>query len=139
MGAVPQSLPHTSPIARAGRSTGAESTLVAGLLDPACYPHPARSVRVLETHISWVLLTGTYAYKVKKPVDLGFVDFTTLEKRGECCAAEVRLNRRLAPDLYLDVVEIRGEVGAPRVGGHGPLLEYAVRMREFPQSALAAC
>jgi len=112
--------------------------LFAALLDPACYPHPVAGVRVLETHISWVLLTGEYAYKIKKPVGLGFLDFSSLELRRHYCEEELRLNRRLAPELYLDVVEIRGTPGAPRIGGEGPLLEYAVRMREFPQAALAS-
>ncbi|MBM3356951.1 MAG: aminoglycoside phosphotransferase [Betaproteobacteria bacterium] len=104
---------------------------------PEAYPHPVRAVRVLETHISWVLLTGDYAYKVKKPVNLGFLDFSTLEARRRCCEEELRLNRRLAPDLYLEVVAIRGVPAQARIGGDGPALEYAVRMREFPQNALA--
>jgi len=112
--------------------------LFAALLDPACYPHPVAGVRVLETHISWVLLTGEYAYKIKKPVNLGFLDFSSLELRRHYCEEELRLNRRLAPELYLDLAEIRGTPGAPRVGGDGPVLEYAVRMREFPQASLAS-
>ncbi|HSD99621.1 MAG TPA: AAA family ATPase [Burkholderiales bacterium] len=112
--------------------------LFAALLDPACYPHPVAGVRVLETHISWVLLTGEYAYKIKKPVKLGFLDFSSLELRHRYCEEELRLNRRLAPELYLDLAEIRGTPGAPRIGGDGPVLEYAVRMREFPQASLAS-
>ena len=112
--------------------------LVAALLDPACYPHPAAGIRVIETHISWVLLTGTYAYKIKKPVNLGFVDFTTLGLRRHYCEEELRLNRRFAPALYLEVVSIRGNSHAPRIGGDGPVLDYAVKMREFPQEALAS-
>jgi aminoglycoside phosphotransferase family enzyme/predicted kinase len=95
-------------------------------------------VRVLETHISWVLLTGEYAYKIKKPVNLGFLDFSSLELRRHYCEEELRLNRRLAPELYLDLAAIRGTPGAPRIGGDGPVLEYAVRMREFPQASLAS-
>jgi len=95
-----------------------------------------RPVPVLETHISWVLLTGDCAYKIKKPVDLGFLDFTTLAARKHFCDEELRLNRRLAPELYLDVVAIGGSADAPSIGGAGPALEYAVRMREFPQDAL---
>jgi aminoglycoside phosphotransferase family enzyme/gluconate kinase len=95
-------------------------------------------VRVLETHISWVLLTGAWAYKIKKPVDLGFLDFSTLELRRHFCEEELRLNRRLAPQLYDAVVEIRGTPDAPRVEGAGPVLEYAVKMREFAQDALAS-
>jgi len=112
--------------------------LFAALLNPACYPHPVSGVRVLETHISWVLLTGEYAYKIKKPVYLGFLDFSTLGLRRHYCEEELRLNRRLAPELYLELVEIRGTPQAPRVGGDGPVLEYAIRMREFPQASLAS-
>jgi uncharacterized protein len=111
--------------------------LFAALQRPGCYPHPVGEVRVIETHISWVLLTGTYAYKIKKPVNLGFADFSTLGLRGHYCQEELRLNRRFAPDLYLEVVEIRGTRDAPRVGGDGPLLDYAVKMRQFRQDALA--
>jgi hypothetical protein len=95
-------------------------------------------VRVLETHISWVLLTGEFAYKIKKPVYLGFLDFSTLGLRRHYCEEELRLNRRLAPELYLDLVEIRGTPAAPRVSGEGPVLDYAIRMREFPQASLAS-
>ena len=108
------------------------------LSDPACYPHPVKAVEMIETHISRIFLTGDYAYKVKKPVDLGFLDFTTLEARRRACADELRLNRRLAPRLYLDMVEIRGTPDAPHVGGGGPLLDYAVRMRQFAQEQLAS-
>lgn len=90
----------------------------------------------LETHISWVLLAGDYAYKIKKAVDLGFLDFSTLEKRRFYCAEELRLNRRLAPDLYLEVVPIAGSADHPVLDGPGPAVEYAVKMRRFPQSCL---
>lgn len=93
-------------------------------------------VRVLETHISSVLLTGIHAYKLKKPVALGFCDFTTLAARKFFCAQELRLNRRLAPSLYLAVVPIAGSLAAPIVGGTGEAIDYAVQMREFPQEAL---
>jgi hypothetical protein len=84
------------------------------------------------------VLTGSYAYKIKKPVNLGFLDFSTLGLRRHYCEEELRLNRRLAPELYLELVEIRGTPQAPRVGGDGPVLEYAIRMREFPQASLAS-
>jgi aminoglycoside phosphotransferase family enzyme len=93
-------------------------------------------VRLLETHISFVLLTGAHAYKIKKAVKLGFLDFSTLASRRLFCEEELRLNRRLAPALYLDVVPITGTLTTPVVGGGGRVLEYAVRMREFPQEAL---
>ncbi len=94
----------------------------------------SRSVRVAETHISWVFLTGEYAYKVKKPIKLPFLDFSSLERRQHFCEEELRLNRRLAPQLYLAVVPIGGQTQAPRVGVE-PAIEYAVKMREFPDDA----
>lgn len=110
--------------------------LIEALCDPACYDHPVERVEVIETHISWVLLTGTYAYKIKKPLELGFLDFSNLAKRRFYCEEEVRLNRRLAPQLYLEVVAIRGTPSAPRIAsGTGEPIEYAVRMRQFPQAA----
>jgi aminoglycoside phosphotransferase family enzyme/predicted kinase len=111
-------------------------TLVRGLLQPGAYQHPTEAVRLLETHCAWVLLTGAYAFKIKKPVNFGFLDYSTLEKRRFFCEEEIRLNRRFAPHIYLDVVAIRGELQAPCVEGDGPLLEYAVRMRQFPANGL---
>lgn len=109
--------------------------LVDALLDPARYPEPARHVRLIETHISWVLLVGHYAYKIKKPVDLGFLDFSTLALRKHYCEEEFRLNRRLAPQLYLGVVPIGGDCDHPQFGGE-PAIEYAVKMRRFPSTCL---
>jgi uncharacterized protein len=106
--------------------------LVATLLDPGRYPHPVARVELVETHISWVFLAGERVYKVKKPVDLGFLDFTTLERRRFFCEEEVRLNRRLAPDVYLGVVELTGTPAAVRFGGAGPVVEVAVAMRRLP-------
>jgi uncharacterized protein len=90
---------------------------------------------IQETHISWVLLTGHDAYKIKKSVDLGFLDFSTLEKRRFFCGEELRLNRRLAPQLYLDVLTIGGDPDQPVLGGE-PAIEYAVHMRRFAQNEL---
>ena len=91
---------------------------------------------IVETHISWVLLTGQYAYKIKKPVNFGFLDFSTLEKRLFCCNEELRLNRRLAPDLYLEIVPITGTAGYFQFGGDGIAVEYAVKMTRFPAGQL---
>jgi len=91
---------------------------------------------LIETHISWVLLAGEHAFKLKKPLHLPFVDYSTLALRRRCCEEELRLNRRLAPTLYLDVVAITGSLHAPVIGGAGPAIEYAVRMRRFPEGAL---
>lgn len=112
--------------------------LIAALRDPSCYPHPVDRIEILETHISWVVLTGPYAYKIKKPVNPGFLDFTTLEKRHACCRDELRLNRRLAPGLYLDVVGITGSPERPHIGGDGEIIEYAVKMVQFGQDQLAS-
>ncbi|MDE2358570.1 MAG: AAA family ATPase [Betaproteobacteria bacterium] len=113
-----------------------QQRLAAALRDPASFGPACASVRVIETHISWVYLTGAYAWKVKKAVDLGFLDFTSLESRHRYCEEELRLNRRTAPRLYLDVVPIVGSVERPVVGGAGPVLEWALKMREFSQDAL---
>ncbi|MCP5276984.1 MAG: AAA family ATPase [Thiobacillus sp.] len=90
---------------------------------------------LVETHISWVLLAGEFAFKLKKPLDLGFLDFSTLEKRQRCCNDEIRLNSRLAPAIYLEAIPITGSVARPAIGGSGPVLEWAVKMRAFPQNA----
>lgn len=107
------------------------SPLIEALLDPGRYPHPVDAVSLLETHISWVLLAGKYAYKIKKPVNFGFLDFSELDRRRHYCNEEVRLNRRTAPDLYLDVVGLTGTNERPEFGGTEPVAEYAVRMRRF--------
>lgn len=113
-----------------------QRALIGALCDPAAWPHPLTQVRHIETHISHVLLAGEVAYKIKKPVDLGFLDFSTLASRKHFCEEELRLNRRLAPSLYLDVVPICGSEQAPRVSAPGEAIEYAVRMRAFAQDAL---
>jgi aminoglycoside phosphotransferase family enzyme/predicted kinase len=110
--------------------------LIAALLQPQAYDHPVEGVQLLETHISWILLTGTYAYKIKKPVDLGFVDFSSLARRRHFCAEELRLNRRLAPDLYLGLRTIHGPAQRAHFGGGGPEIELAVQMRQFRQCDL---
>jgi len=112
--------------------------LLTALQDPAFYPHPVEGLRVIETHISWVILTGRYAYKMKKPVNFGFLDFTTLEARKHFCEQELRLNQRMAPELYLEVLPVTGTEQAPVLGGEGAPLEYLVKMQEFPQSQLLA-
>jgi len=95
--------------------------------------HP---VSLVETHISWVLLTQQHAYKLKKPVHLPFVDFSTLALRKHFCEEELRLNRHLAPDLYLSVVPICGSPQAPRIGGPGEPIDHAVCMHPFAPGAL---
>lgn len=109
----------------------ASAGLIEGLLNPSAYPHEVGQVELVETHISWVFLTGAFAYKIKKPVDFGFLDFTTLAKRRHYCEEEVRLNRSWAPGLYIDVVPITTVDGNPCVAGDGEPIEYSVRMRQF--------
>lgn len=113
----------------------ANTSLIQALQNPALYNHPVAHVEVIETHISWVLLTGDYAYKIKKPVNLGFLDFSTLELRRHYCQQELELNRRLAPQLYLEVIAIGGTPEEPTFNNHDKAIEYAVKMRQFPQQA----
>jgi aminoglycoside phosphotransferase family enzyme/predicted kinase len=128
--------------------------LIAALQRPESWPHPVQEpIGLIETHISWVLLTGPYAYKLHKPVNLGFLDFTSLEQRLHDCREELRLNRRLSDDLYLglvavvegpagvQVVEASAEPGTPPLAEGTTVLEVTVlevglRMRQFPQEAL---
>ena len=104
-----------------------QPALIRALQNPARYDHPVTTVTVLETHISWVLLTGDWAYKIKKPVNLGFVDFSTLDRRRFFCMEELRLNRRLAPHLYRDVVAIGGTAQVPVLNGGGEPFEDQCR------------
>ncbi len=110
--------------------------LIDALLRPEAYDHPVAEIALLETHISWVLLTGAYAYKIKKPVNLGFVDFSTRQRRLQFCQEELRLNRRLAPELYLGLCPIHGPAAAASFRGDGPIIEMAVQMRQFGQQDL---
>jgi aminoglycoside phosphotransferase family enzyme/predicted kinase len=112
-----------------------QERLIESLHNPRLYDHTVVRLELIETHISWVILTGPYAYKVKKGVDFGFLDYSTLEKRRLQCEEELRLNRRTAPQLYLEVVPIGGSAEAPHLHQE-PAIEYAVKMRQFPQAAL---
>jgi uncharacterized protein len=105
-----------------------------GLLRAGAYPHSVKAVKVITTHISWVLLTGDFAYKIKRPVRYPFVDLRAQEQRAFLCREELRLNRRFAPELYLEVCPITLDDGQARVGGPGPVVEHAVKMRQFPQA-----
>ncbi|WP_439890790.1 AAA family ATPase [Ralstonia sp. 25C] len=120
---------HVAPLAPDANA------LVASLLTAAAYPHPAGRPRLIETHLSWVFLAGEFAYKIRKPVVLDFVDFSSLAARRADCEEEWRLNHPLAPGLYLGVVPLTRDAGtgAIRVGGYGDTVDYAVRMRRFHQ------
>ncbi len=108
--------------------------LLQKMQQPEFYPHPVGEISLHQTHISWVVLTGDYAYKVKKPVNFGFLDFSTLAKRQTYCYEELRLNQRLAPELYVAVVPITCNAqGEYALAGTGEVVEYAVQMRQFRQ------
>jgi aminoglycoside phosphotransferase family enzyme/predicted kinase len=111
-------------------------SLIAALQNPALFPHAVEGFQVIETHISWVLLTGPFVYKIKKPMNFGFLDFTTLAAREHFCNEELRLNQRLTEDLYLEVLPITGSAENPQLGGEGEVIEYALKMRQFPQTGL---
>lgn len=115
--------------------------LLAALRDPAVFGRPADAslqIKILQTHISIVALVDDEVYKFKKPVDLEFLDYTTLERRRRCCDLEVALNRRLAPDVYLGVAELRRSADGLRIGGDGELVDVAVHMRRLPDAATLA-
>src|SRR4051794_22944262 len=108
------------------------------LLSPEAYPEPRPpAVELVETHISWVFLAGDAVFKVKKPVDFGFLDFRTIEHRRQACEAEVRLNARLAPQVYLGVVPVRQGTGGHTLTGSGPIVDWAVRMIRLPDARRA--
>lgn len=107
------------------------------LLSNRAFNHPTLRLGLIETHVSWVLLTGKYAYKIKKPVNFGFLDFSTLKKRKHFCEEELRLGQLFAPEIYLAVVPITGTLEQPKINGDtGPILEYAIKMCEFSQNSL---
>ena len=120
-----------------------KKTILRSLLKPETFGKEVKKVRLIQTHTSWVFLTGKYAYKIKKPVFFGFLDYTTLDARKFFCEEELRLNRRLSPEIYLAVVPIiERTMKSDRVtekinlGGKGKVIDYAVKMKELPQEDL---
>lgn len=105
-------------------------------MKPSIYPEPASNVTLVQTHISFLFLTDNYVYKIKKPLDLGFLNFSTLDRRRFYCEEEVRLNRRLCPDVYLGVVQIRESNSGVVINGAGRTIEYAVKMRRLPENRM---
>ena len=114
------------------------SVLVDFMKIPAFYPHPVDEVEFLQTHISSVFLTGSLVYKLKKPMDFGFLDFTTLERREHFCKKELELNRRLAPSVYQKVEPVTLDDFGPRLGGSGQVVDWVVVMRQLDQSLLGS-
>ena len=120
-----------------------KKTVLSSLLKPETYGNEVKTVRLIQTHTSWVFLTGKHAYKIKKPVFFGFLDYTTLEARKFFCEEELRLNRRLSPEIYLAVVPIvertvesDHETRKISLGGKGNVVDYSVKMKELPQDNL---
>ena len=109
---------------------------IQALLSAEAYPHAVDAIELRQTHISYVLLAGDTVYKLKKPLDLGFLDFTTLEKRRHFCEAEVRLNSRLCADTYLGVVPVVERDGRVSIEGDGEVLDWAVKMRRLPENGM---
>ena len=109
---------------------------VKALLKPQAYPHKPQKIELVQTQMSFVFLTGEYVYKIKKPVNLGYLDYTTLKKRRFFCHQELELNRRLCPDVYLAVVPIVEEKGRLRIEGQGKAIEYAVKMKQLSQDRM---
>ncbi len=109
---------------------------IQALLRENQYPHPVDTVSLVQTHISFVLLAGDFVYKFKKPVNFGFLDFSTLEKRHYCCEQELVLNRRLSPEIYLGLVRITDDDGAITLDGQGTVVEYGVKMQRMPEDRM---
>lgn len=120
-------------------STAHQPAILEAMRTPGFYPHPCAHLAVRETHISTIFLTGAFAYKVKKPVDLGFVDFSSLAKRQDCCRAEVRLNRRLSQGVYMAVLPITFQDGGYALDGSGETVEFTVKMRQLRDADTLAC
>ena len=112
----------------------AQEDLLAFLSRPESFPEKPANVEIRQTHISIVAIASPNVYKIKKPLDLGFLDFSTLERRRHFCVEEVRLNRRLTQDVYLGIVPIARRDGSLHFGAEGEIVEYAVRMRELSRA-----
>jgi len=110
--------------------------LIKALLEPKAYSHPPQRIELVQTQMSFVFMTDDYVYKVKKAVNLGYLDYTTLKKRQLYCHKEVKLNQRLCPEVYLGVIPISRKKGIIRLEGQGKTIEYAVKMRRLPQEAM---
>ena len=111
-----------------------QKAILAAMMDPGFYPHRTGTINRRETHISTVFMTGPYVYKVKKPVNLGFLDFTGLDQRAHYCRQEINLNRRLSTDVYLEVLPITHQEGTYALNGNGETVETVVKMRQLREA-----
>lgn len=112
------------------------SALIEQMHSPNFYPHPVQGIKLLQTHASYVFLTGDYAYKLKKPVNFNFLDYSTLAKRKYFCEQELQMNKKVAPEIYLEVLPIAKKGEQFLLGGAGEPIEYVLKMRQFPQESL---
>ena len=117
-------------------TTAEHEALIQSLMNPMHWPDGGKDRQRIDTHISTVLLAGEVAYKLKKPLDLGFLDFSTLESRYRACSEELRINRRLAPHIYQAVCSVTGSIDRPQIDGTGPVIDWVVRMRRFDPDAI---
>ncbi len=122
---------HSPPLPGIGTDEMLEA-----MKSPQTYDEPVDEIKTVQTHISWIFLTGEFAYKVKKPVDFGFLDFTSLDKRKRLCKREVEINRMFSPEIYLGVVPLNVSKGKAKLNGPGDAVEYAIKMRQMPQEKL---
>ena len=113
-----------------------EQTTLNSLMISAAYPVPTTTVELVQTHVSWIFLTDTHVFKIKKPVDFGFLDFSTIDRRQFYCNEEIRLNRRLCPDIYESVVALRETEDGAAFTGNGPIIDYAVMMKRLPANRM---
>lgn len=111
-------------------------SVLKSLLKPDSYPEPTSGVELVQTHVSWIFLTDRYAYKIKKPIDLGFLNFSTIDRRRFYCNEEIKYNRRLCPDIYEGIVELRQANGGASFRGNGRILDYAVKMKRLPATRM---
>jgi len=111
-------------------------SFIQALLGQDVYPHDVTDVRLVQTHISFVILAGDFVYKFKKPVDFGFLDFSTLDKRKHCCEQELLLNRRLCPEIYLDLITVNRSNDTYNLNGDGEVVEYGVKMARMPEEQM---
>ena len=111
-------------------------SMLKSLLKPEAYPEPTTSVELVQTHVSWIFLTDDHAYKIKKPVDFGFLNFSTIDRRRFYCNEEIKFNSRLCPDIYEGVVELRETTVGAAFLGDGPVIDYAVKMKRLPAESM---
>lgn len=110
--------------------------MLEALKKPEAYDSPVKEIRLIQTHISWVFLTGDFVYKIKKPVDFGFLDFTTLEKRLKFCKRELEINQMFSPEIYIDVLPVNKFDHMIKINGPGETIDYAIKMKQLPQENL---